>query len=50
MATQTILVTGAGPTADTDGWLILNSGIDIDNGSGSAEGLMDHACRVADAP
>lgn len=50
MAAQTILVTGAGPSADTDGWLILNSGIDVDNGSGSAEGLMDHACRVADAP
>jgi CDP-diacylglycerol pyrophosphatase len=50
MATQTILVTGAGPSADTDGWLILNSGIDVDDGSGSAEGLMDHACHVAEAP
>ena len=28
MATQTILVTGAGPSANTDGWLILNSGIE----------------------
>lgn len=50
MAAQTILVTGAGPSAEADGWLILNSGIDVDDGSGSAEGLMDHACRVADAP
>jgi CDP-diacylglycerol pyrophosphatase len=49
MATQTILVTGAGPSASTDGWLILNSGTDVDDGSGTAEGLMDHACRVADA-
>ncbi|MEX3634664.1 CDP-diacylglycerol diphosphatase [Paraburkholderia sp. BR14320] len=48
MATQTILVTGAGPSAARDGWLIVNSGIDIDGGSGTAEGLLDHACRVAD--
>ncbi|ABE34944.1 CDP-diacylglycerol pyrophosphatase family protein [Paraburkholderia xenovorans LB400] len=48
MATQTILVTGAGPSAEQDGWLVVNSGIDVDNGSGSAEGLLDHACRVAD--
>lgn len=51
MAMQTILVTGAGPSAERDGWLIVNSGIDADhgngNGSGSAEGLLDHACRVA---
>jgi len=47
MATQTILVTGAGASAATDGWLIVNSGIDVDNGSGTAEGLLDHACRVA---
>jgi CDP-diacylglycerol pyrophosphatase len=49
MATQTILVTGAGPDADKDGWLIVNSGTEVGDGSGSAEGLMDHACRVADA-
>jgi CDP-diacylglycerol pyrophosphatase len=48
MATQTILVTGAGPSSARDGWLIVNSGIDIDGGSGTAEGLLDHACRVAD--
>jgi CDP-diacylglycerol pyrophosphatase len=49
MATQTILVTGAGPDADADGWLLVNSGTEVGDGSGSAEGLMDHACRVADA-
>jgi CDP-diacylglycerol pyrophosphatase len=49
MATQTILVTGAGPT-DEDGWLVLNSGFDIDKGSGTAEGLLDHKCRLAAAP
>jgi CDP-diacylglycerol pyrophosphatase len=48
MALQTVLVTGAGPAAEQDGWLIVNSGLDIDNGSGTAEGLLDHACRVAD--
>ncbi|WP_082902882.1 CDP-diacylglycerol diphosphatase [Paraburkholderia ginsengiterrae] len=50
MANQTILVTGAGPSAEQDGWLVVNSGIDVDNGSGSAENLLDHACHVADAP
>ncbi|CAB3710232.1 CDP-diacylglycerol diphosphatase [Paraburkholderia rhynchosiae] len=49
MAMQTILVTGAGPSAAKDGWLVVNSGLDVDNGSGSAEGLLDHACHVADA-
>ena len=49
MAMQTILVTGAGASAEKDGWLVVNSGLDADNGSGSAEGLLDHACRVADA-
>lgn len=49
MAMQTILVTGAGSSADKDGWLVVNSGTGIDNGSGSAEGLLDHACRVADS-
>ena len=48
MAMQTILVTGAGPSAEKDGWLVVNSGLDVGNGSGSAEGLLDHACRVAD--
>ncbi|MGF6755712.1 CDP-diacylglycerol diphosphatase [Paraburkholderia sp. GAS42] len=47
MASQTILVTGAGPSAASDGWLIVNSSLDLDNGSGSAEPLMDHACRLA---
>jgi CDP-diacylglycerol pyrophosphatase len=49
MAMQTILVTGAGPSAQQDGWLIVNSGLDVDNGSGTAEGLLDHACRVANS-
>jgi CDP-diacylglycerol pyrophosphatase len=49
MARQTILVTGAGPSAAEDGWLIVNSDIDLEKGSGTAEGLLDHACRVADA-
>lgn len=49
MAMQTILVTGAGPSAEKDGWLVLNSSLDADDGSGTAEGLLDHACRVADA-
>ncbi|SDI84716.1 CDP-diacylglycerol diphosphatase [Paraburkholderia phenazinium] len=49
MATQTILVTGAGPSADQDGWLVLNSGMDVQDGTGTAEGLLDHACRLADA-
>src|SRR5260370_2752505 len=47
MAAQTILVTGAGPAARDDGWLIVHSGIDIDGGTGSAEVLLDHACKVA---
>ncbi|WP_085489924.1 CDP-diacylglycerol diphosphatase [Paraburkholderia susongensis] len=48
MSAQTILVTGAGPSAATDGWLIVNSSIDVESGSGTAEGLLDHACRVAE--
>ncbi|MGF6904134.1 CDP-diacylglycerol pyrophosphatase [Paraburkholderia sp. GAS348] len=48
MAMQTILVTGAGPSAQKDGWLVVNSALDVDNGSGTAEGLLDHACHVAD--
>jgi CDP-diacylglycerol pyrophosphatase len=47
MAMQTILVTGASPAANDDGWLIVNSGTDIDGGTGSAEGLLDHKCGVA---
>lgn len=48
MATQTILVTGAGPSTAEDGWLVVNSGLDVDNGSGTAEGLLDHGCHLAD--
>lgn len=48
MATQTILVTAAGPSAERDGWLVVNSGMDVDDGSGTAEPLLDHKCRVAD--
>ncbi len=46
MANQTILVTGAGPS-NKDGWLIVNSGLNIEGGSGTAEDLLDHACRIA---
>ena len=49
MATQTILVTGAGPSTDQDGWLVLNSGLDVENGTGTAEDLLDHSCRLAEA-
>ncbi|TDV14986.1 CDP-diacylglycerol diphosphatase [Paraburkholderia caballeronis] len=49
MSDQTILVTGAGPDAAHDGWLIVHSGLDVDGGSGTAEGLLDHACKVARA-
>jgi CDP-diacylglycerol pyrophosphatase len=47
MASQTILVTGAGPSAANNGWLIVNSGLDLDEGSGSAEPLLDHDCKLA---
>lgn len=47
MAMQTILVTGAGPSAQRDGWLILNSATDVDGGTGSAEVLLDHRCEAA---
>ncbi|WP_321815115.1 MULTISPECIES: CDP-diacylglycerol diphosphatase [unclassified Paraburkholderia] len=50
MATQTILVTGAGPDTARDGWLIVNSAQDVDGGTGTAEGLLDHACALAKAP
>ncbi len=46
MATQTILVTGAGPSPEQDGWLIVNSGMDVSDGSGTAEGLLDHRCLL----
>ena len=49
MATQTILVTGAGPSTDQNGWLVLNSSLDVENGTGTAEGLLDHECHLADA-
>lgn len=49
MAAQTILVTGAGPDAAQYGWLIVNSGRDVDGGTGTAEGLLDHKCGVARA-
>lgn len=47
MAMQTILVTGAGPWAQRDGWLIVNSATDVDGGTGSAEVLLDHRCEAA---
>lgn len=47
MATQTILVTGAGKSADEAGWLIVNSSLDTDGGTGSAETLLDHQCASA---
>ena len=47
MALQTILVTGAGTSTPTDGWLVLNSELDMTGGTGTAEGLLDHACRIA---
>lgn len=47
MAGQTILVTGAGPSAERAGWLIVNSSIDTEAGTGSAEILLDHRCANA---
>lgn len=47
MAMQTILVTSAGPSATDDGWLIVNSAVDAEGGTGSAEVLLDHQCEVA---
>jgi CDP-diacylglycerol pyrophosphatase len=49
MADQTILVTGAGADAARDGWLVVHSGLDVDGGTGTAEGLLDHACAIARA-
>ena len=47
MALQTILVTGAGPSAQRDGWLIVDSATDVDGGTGSAEVLLDHRCEAS---
>jgi CDP-diacylglycerol pyrophosphatase len=47
MAMQTIFVSAAGPSAAEDGWLIVNSGTDVDGGTGSAEVLLDHTCTAA---
>lgn len=47
MATQTIFVTSAGHAAQDDGWFIVNSGTDVEGGTGSAEVLLDHACKAA---
>ena len=47
MAQQTIFVTGAGPSAADSGWFVVNSGLDIDGGTGSAEVLLDHECDAA---
>ncbi|NLP59913.1 CDP-diacylglycerol diphosphatase [Paraburkholderia sacchari] len=49
MAVQTILVTGAGPDTARDGWLVVNSGLDVEGGTGTAEGLLDHSCALARA-
>lgn len=49
MAVQTILVTGAGPDTARDGWLVVNSGLDVEGGTGTAEGLLDHSCALAQA-
>ncbi|WP_118183392.1 CDP-diacylglycerol diphosphatase [Paraburkholderia phosphatilytica] len=49
MATQTILVTGAGTSAAQSGWFVVNSGTDVDRGSASAEVLLDHSCKVVDS-
>ncbi|MDR2851871.1 MAG: CDP-diacylglycerol diphosphatase [Burkholderiaceae bacterium] len=46
MDDQTILVMGAGPDTAHDGWLIVHSGVDRDWGTGYAERLMDHACKI----
>ncbi len=47
MSTQTILVTGAGADTARDGWLIVNSSLDLPGGTGTAEGLLDHHCALA---
>jgi CDP-diacylglycerol pyrophosphatase len=47
MASQTILVTGAAPSTADAGWLIVDSGLDREGGTGSAESLLDHRCEIA---
>ncbi|RDU96380.1 CDP-diacylglycerol diphosphatase [Trinickia dinghuensis] len=47
MAQQTIFVTGAGASATDSGWLVVNSSLDTDGGTGSAETLLDHQCGAA---
>lgn len=47
MASQTIFVTGAGASASEAGWLVVNSSLDTDGGTGSAETLLDHRCTAA---
>ena len=47
MAQQTIFVAGAGPSAADAGWFVLNSSLDTDGGTGSAETLLDHRCEAA---
>jgi CDP-diacylglycerol pyrophosphatase len=48
MGRQTILVTGRGPS-DHDGFYILYSSPDLDGGTGHAEDLQDHSCRLPPA-
>lgn len=50
MAAQTIFVTGAGADAGHDGWLLVNSSMGWQDGTGSAERLLDHTCGLARAP
>jgi CDP-diacylglycerol pyrophosphatase len=47
MAEQTIFVTGAGASAGNAGWFVLDSSLDTDGGTGSAETLLDHRCEAA---
>jgi CDP-diacylglycerol pyrophosphatase len=47
MAGQTIFVTGAGASAADAGWFVVNSSLDTDGGTGSAETLLDHRCNAA---
>ena len=47
MAEQTIFVTRASALATDAGWFVLNSSLDTDGGTGSAETLLDHRCEAA---
>lgn len=47
MAQQTIFVTGAGASATDAGWFVVNSSLDTNGGTGSAETLLDHRCEAA---